>query len=197
MTKKEYIRSKADVAVMGYKPEEHTPDERKDVVHKGQVTGDQQQKLLEKITAQNIDFAKPLDEQIKSAGDEEDVNKSVLEFAQNCYSCNTPGSVKMCQCSIPYFKELIIMAFSCEACGYKSTEIKQGGGISEKATRLVFKVNEAKDLNRDVFKSDSCVLAIPEVDLILAPGTMGALYTTIEGLIVDIVDNLRKNNPFG
>lgn len=32
------------------------------------------------------------------------------------------------------------MAFSCDVCGYRNTEVKSGGGISQKATRIVFKV---------------------------------------------------------
>ena len=75
------------------------------------------------------------------------------------------------------------MAFSCDYCGYHSTEIKQGGGISEKATRIEFKVQNEKDLNRDVFKSDSCILAIPEIDFAMAAGSLGSMFTTIEGLI--------------
>jgi C4-type Zn-finger protein len=30
----------------------------------------------------------------------------------------------MCVASIPFFKEIIVMAFSCEYCGNKTTEIK-------------------------------------------------------------------------
>ena len=57
------------------------------------------------------------------------------------------------------------MAFSCELCGHKSTEIKQGGGISENATKITFKIEKPEDLNRDVFKSDTTFFAIPEVGL--------------------------------
>lgn len=46
----------------------------------------------------------------------------------------------MCISSIPFFKEIIIMAYSCDHCGYRNTEIKSGGGIPEKATKITFKV---------------------------------------------------------
>jgi len=59
----------------------------------------------------------------------------------------------MCFSSIPYFKQIIIMAFSCDYCGYRNSEIKEGGGISDKAKKITFKVTEESDLNRDVFKS--------------------------------------------
>ena len=103
----------------------------------------------------------------------------------------------MCTATIPFFKELIIMAFSCDYCGYRTSEIKQGGGISEKAKRIVLKVKNERDLNRDVFKSDTCVMAIPEVDFAMSPGTLGSMYTTVEGLLTKVIENLTENNPFG
>jgi len=103
----------------------------------------------------------------------------------------------MCIATIPFFKEIIIMAFSCEYCGHKSTEIKQGGGISEHASKITFSIEKEEDLNRDVFKSDTAYFSIPEVDLELAPGTLGSMYTTVEGLIDKIHDHLQSANPFG
>eukprot|EP00349_Pseudokeronopsis_sp_Brazil_P004420 CAMPEP_0202961622 /NCGR_PEP_ID=MMETSP1396-20130829/5695_1 /ASSEMBLY_ACC=CAM_ASM_000872 /TAXON_ID= /ORGANISM="Pseudokeronopsis sp., Strain Brazil" /LENGTH=155 /DNA_ID=CAMNT_0049681597 /DNA_START=1088 /DNA_END=1555 /DNA_ORIENTATION=- len=89
------------------------------------------------------------------------------------------------------------MAFCCEVCGYRNSDIKQGGGISEKATRLVLKVESSEDLNRDLYKSDSCVVAIPEIDFAMAPGSLGSKYTTVEGLIDSIHTRLQESNPFG
>jgi zinc finger protein len=52
-------------------------------------------------------------------------------------------------------------------------------------------------MNRDVYKSDTCVMAIPELDFAMAPGSMGGLYTTVEGLLDKVITNLTDNNPFG
>ena len=89
------------------------------------------------------------------------------------------------------------MAFTCEKCGYRTSEIKQGGGISEKATKITFSVLKPEDINRDVFKSDTCVVKIPELELELTPGTLGSVYTTIEGLIQKVIDQMNETNPFG
>ncbi len=67
-----------------------------------------------------VDFAKPLVE-------EEKVKEEVLKFPTMCHSCGFEGSNDMCTISVPYFKELIIMAFSCDNCGAKSREVKVGG----------------------------------------------------------------------
>ena len=103
----------------------------------------------------------------------------------------------MCIASIPFFKEIIIMAFSCEFCGYRNTDIKHGGGMSDHATKIVFEVNKPEDLNRDLFKSDSCLLALPDVDFEMAPGSLDSMYTTVEGLLEKLHDALQENNPFG
>ncbi len=64
----------------------------------------------------------------------------------------------------PYFKEIIISCFKCDVCGYKTTDVKGGGGISEKGTKLTLKVEKNEDLNRDVFKSETSKIIIPEID---------------------------------
>jgi zinc finger protein len=131
-----------------------------------------------------MDFSKGFDNQVANHDiEEEDITKEVLSFPTECYSCGLSGEARMCIASIPFFKEIIIMAFSCEFCGYRNTEIKGGGGISEKATKIVFKVTEPVDMNRDIFKSDSCHIEIPEVEFEMAPGTLGSVYTTTEGLL--------------
>ena len=89
----------------------------------------------------------------------------------------------MCYTSVPFFKELIIMAFVCEHCGYRNSEIKEGGGISDKAKKITFTVTDPEDLNRDVFKSDTALFEIPELDFGMQAGTLGSIYTTIEGLL--------------
>ena len=89
------------------------------------------------------------------------------------------------------------MVFNCELCGFKSIEVKQGGGISEKGKRITLKVENEKDLTRDLFKGDTWSVKIPEVDLHLVEGTLGGLYTTVEGLLTSIHDKLKGANPFG
>jgi zinc finger protein len=146
-----YRRSIADFEFMGYSSEQAVAEtgvgmERVPVQLKQATTTDAEQKaLMEKasayavrdpeITAQYMDFTKPLDENQAASqpGDEDDVKKSVMRFETDCYSCSAKGYSQMCVSSIPFFKEIIIMAFACDACGYKNTEIKTGGGIGAKA----------------------------------------------------------------
>ena len=74
------------------------------------------------ITANAIDFSKPIDDESNQAAQSQE--KELMTFPSPCPGCFRPGLVKMCQATIPFFKEIIIMAFSCDYCGHKSTEIK-------------------------------------------------------------------------
>ena len=149
----------------------------------------------ETLTAAGMDFSKPVD--MQEPGKEGDATKELMVFQSQCNECFQPGECKMCVASIPFFKEIIVMAFSCEYCGNKTTEIKQGGGISEKATKITFHFKSEQDLRRDIFKSDSCRFEIPELELCLEPGTLGSMYTTVEGMLDKTVTGMTEANPFG
>ena len=47
------------------------------------------------------------------------------------------------------------MSDSCDVCGYKSSEIKSGGAISDHGRLITLQVTEQEDLRRDVIKADS------------------------------------------
>jgi zinc finger protein len=44
----------------------------------------------------------------------------------------------------------------------------------------------------DILKSETCGLKIPEIDLELTPGTLGGRFTTVEGLLTQIHDELSE-----
>ena len=97
--------------------------------------------------------------------------------------------------NIPHFKEIVLMVTLCEKCGYKTNEIKSSGGIGEKGVRFTKKINEEIDLAIDLVRSDTCTIAIPELELTLESSGSGQ-YTTIEGLIKSIKEQLISANPF-
>ena len=53
---------------------------------------------------------------------------------------------------------------------------------------------DRSDLNRQIVRSSTCELSIPELDLTLPPTSRGQL-TTVEGLIRDIVADLSLDQP--
>ncbi len=68
------------------------------------------------------------------------LNKEAVIFDSICTVCHKMGEQRMCTTCIPYFKEIIVMAFSCNNCGYKDSEAKVGGGYTEKGKKITLKV---------------------------------------------------------
>lgn len=82
------------------------------------------------------------------------------------------------------------MSTNCYACGYRDNEVKSGGAIPEKGKCITLKVEDEEDLSRDLLKSETCGLTIPEIDLVLQPGTLGGRFTTLEGLLNEVYEEL-------
>ena len=138
--------------------------------------------------AHKLDHSKTLNEQ--------DLDSKLTIINEKCYSCGEDGEMRVCTCEIPFFKEIVIMSFVCDKCGYRNNEVKTAGEISEFAKRITLSASTKEDLNRDLFKSDSAVVQIPELEFEMSPGTLGSFYTTVEGLLSKVIDNLKESNPF-
>ncbi|KAM9114036.1 zinc finger protein ZPR1 isoform 2-T2 [Pangshura tecta] len=82
----------------------------------------------------------------------EDLRNEVLQFNTNCPECNAPANTNMKLVQIPHFKEVIIMATNCEACGHRTNEVKSGGAIEPLGTRITLRVTDPSDMTRDVLK---------------------------------------------
>ncbi|XP_006823818.1 zinc finger protein ZPR1-like [Saccoglossus kowalevskii] len=130
-------------------------------------------------------------------GDEEDdnVKEEVMIFQTNCTECNSPTKTNMKVVPIPNFKEVVIMATVCDKCGYKTSEVKSGSGIEEKGKKISLKITDISDMSRDLLKSDTCMVSIPELEMETMMGTLGSKFTTIEGLLEDIKTQLKTDNP--
>ncbi|XP_048773274.1 zinc finger protein ZPR1-like [Ostrea edulis] len=125
-----------------------------------------------------------------------DAKSEVATFRSNCPSCNVPCDTNMKMVDIPHFKEVVIMATICNACGYKDNEVKGGSGIEPKGTKITLKITDPSDMSRDVLKSDTASMRIPELDFDAEMGTLGGKFTTLEGLLENIKDQLSDSNPF-
>lgn len=131
-----------------------------------------------------IDGKRPEDEALP--------NEEIYVFPGTCSSCNAPLDTMMKRVTIPYFKDIFIMSTNCAACGYRDNEIKSGAAISEKGKRITLKVEDVEDLSRDILKSETCGLEIPEIELHLQPGTLGGRFTTLEGLLTQVHEELGE-----
>ncbi|NWX38532.1 ZPR1 protein, partial [Notiomystis cincta] len=125
----------------------------------------------------------------------EDLRDEVLQFNTNCPECNAPASTNMKLVQIPHFKEVIIMATNCDSCGHRTNEVKSGGAIEPQGTRITLRITDPSDMTRDILKSETCSVEIPELEFELGMGALGGKFTTLEGLLRDIQDLVEKN-PF-
>ena len=108
-----------------------------------------------------------------------------------CPGCTKPAHMLVQMVHIPHFKQVIVSTTNCDMCGYKTNDVKTGGEVPEKGKRIWLHVTDAKDLGRDILKSETCLLKIPECRVEVTPGTMGGRFTTVEGLVTHIRDDLR------
>jgi len=131
----------------------------------------------------------------QALNEDDDARQSVLTMPCDCNSCHAPGQLHMHALDIPYFKEVIIMAFTCDQCGFRSNEVKAGGATSAKGVRHTLQCSTVEDLNRDVLKSETAAIMVPELNLEVVHGSLGGRFSTVEGLLQQIRTEL-KNNPW-
>ncbi|KAK8940782.1 hypothetical protein KSP39_PZI009907 [Platanthera zijinensis] len=122
--------------------------------------------------------------------------EEVETLPSTCGACGAACVTNFYATKIPYFRDVIVMASSCDLCGYRSSELKAGGEIPPKGKRITVCVQNVKDLSRDLIKSDTACVKVPELELELASGTLGGIVTTIEGLVTKIFENLERMHGF-
>ncbi|KAJ8670225.1 hypothetical protein QAD02_001484 [Eretmocerus hayati] len=120
----------------------------------------------------------------------EEIAGDVMTFPTNCPECNSPCETNMMMTKIPHFKEVVIMATVCEICGHKTNEVKSGSGIEPEGVKIEVTVNGKEDFSRDLLKSETCHMSIPEIELEVGPTTLGGRFTTVEGVISAIRNQL-------
>lgn len=136
-----------------------------------------------------------LDEE-PAGNDLDTMRNEVLVFNTNCPECTAPASTNMKLVQIPHFKEAIIMATNCDSCGHRTNEVKSGGATEELGTKITLHVTDLSDMTRDVLKSETCSVIIPELEFELGMAALGGKFTTLEGLLKDIKDLIVSKNPF-
>ncbi|KAF2149069.1 zf-ZPR1-domain-containing protein [Myriangium duriaei CBS 260.36] len=153
----------------------------------------------EKLTGQALmkdlfeDMQRKVDDIQLTNGDAEDgtEQKVVEEIESLCMNCHENGTTKLLLTKIPFFKEIIIMSFQCDECHFRNSEIQSAGEIQERGAKYTFKVENEKDLQRQVVKGDTCVFKIDDIDLEIPAGK--GQYSNIEGLISTVRDDLASH----
>jgi zinc finger protein len=148
-----------------------------------------QEKLPFEVYKSNSHISAHLMDMTKSIENEE--GSDAIIIPEVCLVCKKMGENRVCVITIPFFKELIITCFSCNECNFKSCEVKGGGGISDKGQKITLSLKEPNDLNRDMFKSETSQVIIPELNFETSAGSLGSMFTTVEGLLQKIISNIK------
>ncbi|QCD99747.1 zinc finger protein [Vigna unguiculata] len=110
--------------------------------------------------------------------------------------CGSLSTLLLIHISI-YFVEGILMRAADELQALQEErKLKPGGRIPEKGKKITLSVKNVNDLSRDVIKSDTASVKVPELDLELARGTLGGIVTTVEGLITRSGESLERVHGF-
>jgi zinc finger protein len=119
------------------------------------------------------------------------IDSEVYELQSECPACSKPCTVNMKKTNIPHFKEVIIMATVCDHCGYRTSDVKTGGAIPELGRKITLQIRNLRDMSRDILKSETCALKSHALGLEVQPGTLGGRFTTVEGLLTQVRDQLH------
>lgn len=88
------------------------------------------------------------------------------------------------------------MATLCESCGHRTNEVKSGGGIESQGVRIEVTITGREDFSRDLLKSETCDMEIPELELEVGPTILGGRFTTVEGIIAAMREQLSSSTAF-
>lgn len=112
---------------------------------------------------------------------------------------------------IPHFREVVIMSFRCDHCrksftrhfslisthlftlDHSNNDIQAAGEIQERGSIYTVKITNRADLDRQLVKSENCLITIPEYALQI-PASRGQL-TTVEGIVADTIRDLEMDQP--
>ena len=172
--------------------------------HVDKVDGDvQETKYVDKADGdvQETKRVEKPDGDVQETNVKEEINDFEYENLLDGKSADTydscPGCAKLARflfqkVNIPHFKEVLISTTVCDLCGYHSTDVSTGGSIASKGKRIILAVKSPRDLHREILMSHSCHLSLPELEFGVEPGSLGGRFTTLEGVLTKMRDDLKQ-----
>lgn len=147
-----------------------------------------------KSLAQDLfeDMGRKVDGMANGHATGDDVDQKVVEEIESlCMNCHEDGTTKLLLTKIPFFREIVIMSFSCDHCGLQNNEIQSAGQIQPKGAKYALRIEKDEDLQRQVVKSDICVFRVENIDLEIPAGK--GQYTNIEGVLSQVKQDLEQH----
>ena len=95
-----------------------------------------------------------------------------------CMACGGSGETRIMLTKIPLFREVLLSSFACPHCGERNTEVQFGGETQPKGCRMAVTCSSREDLDRQVVKSESCKVLVPDLELEIPAATQRGVVTT-------------------
>ena len=83
--------------------------------------------------------------------------KAVEEIESLCMRCHEQGVTRLLLTTIPFFREIIVMSFRCEHCGWHNNEVQSAGSI-RRTCYPVYLFLEKQQLNQASQRKARCTL---------------------------------------
>jgi zinc finger protein len=117
-------------------------------------------------------------EQVEEEEEEEVPERIEMNLVENvptpdieslCMNCKKSGMTRFMYMKVPFFKEIMLSAFSCDHCGFKNSETQFAGKLEDYG--VTYEVNVINNIafNRTVVKSEYATIRVPECGLELPP----------------------------
>ncbi|GIY18398.1 zinc finger protein ZPR1 [Caerostris extrusa] len=121
-----------------------------------------------------------------------DNDPEVTEIESLCLRCQKNGITKLLLTKIPFYKEVVLMSFSCDHCNWENNELQPASKIQEKGVIYKLKVENSKDLARVVVKTEWASITIPELEFEIPAHSQEGTVTNVEGIIARACSNLHS-----
>lgn len=111
-----------------------------------------------------------------------------------CSNCEKQGETRLMLTNIPFFKDVMVVSFTCPHCGYRNNEIQNAGVLAEFGHRITVKIASKEDLNRDICRGEFATTFVPELGLEV-PFNQKGYMSTLEGFLTGFKEDLLMQQP--
>lgn len=117
-----------------------------------------------------------------------------LDDMGECEMCEGPRFQATCEvASKNGMPQLTLVSQTCTSCKARNVSVSVGETRTvHTPTKITLEVSSVVDLERDIVKSETSRVEIPELGLELEPGTLGNRYSTLESLLSAIVEDMSS-----
>jgi zinc finger protein len=112
-----------------------------------------------------------------------------------CVSCGETGVTNFLPRIIPFFRSVIIAAFSCPHCGFRSSDLHTMS-YDDRGIRYELEVTQRSDLDREVVRTEYATVSVPaiEFEIPFNPERKGEV-TTVEGILTGAIRSIEEGQP--